>query len=294
MTEPCIVNLPRILDERGNLSFIEQWRQVPFKIERTYWIYDVPGGEMTRTGHAYRVGHELIVALSGSFDVTVDTGSTSEKFSLNRSYYGLYVPAGTWRALSNFSTNSLALVLSSTPYDETDYIRDYDEFVAMKANHATDTDRPTQAPTPTDAASFDTEAFKRLTVFDCSIIEFPKITERAGNITPVHPRLNVPFDLRRVFYTYDIPAGMSRGDHAHRCCHELLVAASGSFEVVLDDGVNRRTVTLNRPYYGLHIPPGIWAIQQSYSSGSICLVLTSDPYEADDYIHDYQEFLNLK
>lgn len=130
MTEPCIIDLPRILDNRGNLSFIEQYNQVPFKIERTYWIYDVPGGECRRGGHAYHRNQEFIVALSGSFDVTVDTGAERRVFSLNRSYYGVYVPAGTWRELSNFSTNSLALVLASTAYDEEDYIRDYEQFIS--------------------------------------------------------------------------------------------------------------------------------------------------------------------
>ena len=122
-----IIQLPKFLDARGNLSFIEQENHIPFKIERTYWIYDVPGGEH-RGGHAYKENEELIVALSGSFDVIVDDGNEKKTFSLNRSYYGLYVPKGTWREMQNFSTNSLALILSSTKYDESDYIRDYDEF----------------------------------------------------------------------------------------------------------------------------------------------------------------------
>lgn len=125
-----IVNLPKILDKRGNLSFIEQENHVPFKIQRTYWIYDVPGGEK-RGGHAYKNNEELIVALSGSFDVIVNDGKEKKTFSLNRSYYGLYVPKGTWREMQNFSTNSLALILSSTNYDESDYIRDYDEFMQI-------------------------------------------------------------------------------------------------------------------------------------------------------------------
>lgn len=125
-----ILNLPKILDKRGNLSFIEQENHVPFKIQRTYWIYDVPGGEK-RGGHAYKNNEELIVALSGSFDVIVNDGNEKKTFSLNRSYYGLYVPKGTWREMQNFSTNSLALILSSTNYDESDYIRDYDEFMQI-------------------------------------------------------------------------------------------------------------------------------------------------------------------
>jgi len=122
MKKAAIIELPKIPDERGNLSFIEECRHIPFRIARAYWIYDVPGGE-GRDGHAFRRNEELIVALSGSFDVVVDG---VEKFSLNRSYYGLYIPAGTWRELVNFSTNSLALVLASEPYDKDDYVYEHD------------------------------------------------------------------------------------------------------------------------------------------------------------------------
>ena len=133
-----------------------------------------------------------------------------------------------------------------------------------------------------------------VTVYDCSIIELPRIENQAGNITPVHSHLNLPFDIKRVFYTYDIPGGEARGAHAHKKCHQFLVAASGAFEVVLDDGCNKRTVLLNRPFCGLHIPPGIWAAEQGFSSGSICLVLASHGYDEKDYIRDYIEFLNIK
>lgn len=122
-----IIKLPKFLDDRGNLSYIEQCKQIPFKIKRVYWIYDVPGGE-TRGGHAYKKNQEFVVALSGSFDVILDNGEEKKTFSLNRSYYGLYIPKGIWREMKNFSTNSLAFVLSSTKYDENDYICDYNIF----------------------------------------------------------------------------------------------------------------------------------------------------------------------
>ncbi len=128
---PQFIQLPKFLDERGNLSVIEELKDIPFKVERAYWIYDVPGGEH-RGGHAYRENQEFIVALSGSFDVILDDGKVKQTFHLNRSYYGLYVPKGIWREMENFSTNSLALVLSSTKYDVNDYIRDYEEFKALK------------------------------------------------------------------------------------------------------------------------------------------------------------------
>ena len=128
MQKPSVIQLPKISDPRGNLSVIEEFKDIPFKIERTYWIYDVPGGEK-RGGHAYKENQEFIVALSGSFDVILDDGKVKKTFSLNRSYNGLYVPKGYWREMNNFSTNSLALVLSSTKYDTEDYIRDYEEFL---------------------------------------------------------------------------------------------------------------------------------------------------------------------
>lgn len=126
-----IIELPKFADPRGNLSFVEQEKHIPFVIRRTYWLYDVPGGEC-RGGHAYRENQEFIVALSGSFDVVLDDGTEKKTFTLNRSYYGLYVPKGLWREMENFSTNSLAMILSSTDYDANDYVRDYDEFLTLK------------------------------------------------------------------------------------------------------------------------------------------------------------------
>jgi dTDP-4-dehydrorhamnose 3,5-epimerase-like enzyme len=126
-----LINLPKLEDPRGNLTFIEELNHIPFKIERVYWIYDVPGGQM-RGGHAFKEQQELILALSGSFDVVFDDGTQKQTFTLNRSYYGLYVPAGMWRQMQNFSTNSLALVLSSTHFNTADYIYDYDEFLKFR------------------------------------------------------------------------------------------------------------------------------------------------------------------
>jgi dTDP-4-dehydrorhamnose 3,5-epimerase-like enzyme len=126
-----IIDLPKHEDPRGNLTFLEEENHIPFKIERVYWIYDVPGGQI-RGGHAFKEQNEFIIALSGSFDVVVDAGSEKRTYSLNRSYYGLYIPAGLWRQMENFSTNSLALVVSSTNFSENDYIRDYDDFLKFR------------------------------------------------------------------------------------------------------------------------------------------------------------------
>ena len=128
-----IINLPKIIDKRGNLSIIEEMKNIPFEIKRSFWIYDVPGGE-TRGGHAFKETQEFIVALSGSFDVIIDDGEVKQTFSLNRSYYGLYVPQMMWRQMQNFSTNSLALILTNTEFNRNDYIFDYDKFIKEKSN----------------------------------------------------------------------------------------------------------------------------------------------------------------
>lgn len=133
ISESKIIDLPKFLDLRGNLSFLEGCNHIPFEIKRTFWIYDVPGGE-ERGGHAYKNSEEFVIALSGSFDVVLDDGYEEKRYHLNRSYYGLYVPKMIWREMNNFSTNSLALVLSSTQFDEDDYIRDYERFKKRVSN----------------------------------------------------------------------------------------------------------------------------------------------------------------
>ncbi len=130
-------------------------------------------------------------------------------------------------------------------------------------------------------------------VFNCSVIELPKINNRAGNITPVQENKDVPFNIKRVYYLYDVPSGETRGGHAHKGLQQLIVAASGSFDVVLDDGKNKRTITLNRPNYGLYVTPYIWRELVNFSSGSVLLVLASLKYDEDDYIRDYEAFLKL-
>lgn len=128
-----IIELPKFLDARGNLSFAENNAQIPFEIKRTYWLYDVPGN-VNRGGHAEMNNEELIIAMSGAFDITVDDGREQRTFTLNRSYYGLYIPKGLWREIKNFSTNALALEFGSTEYDVNDYIRNYKEFCSFAAN----------------------------------------------------------------------------------------------------------------------------------------------------------------
>jgi hypothetical protein len=132
---------------------------------------------------------------------------------------------------------------------------------------------------------------ERFTVFDCNIIHLPRIHNRAGNITPVQNQIEIPFDIKRIFYLYDIPGGESRGAHGHYKLEQFIIAASGSFDVTLDDGHNKKTVQLNRPYFGLHIRPMIWCDISNFSSGAICLVLSSNVYDETDYIRNYDTFM---
>ena len=131
-------------------------------------------------------------------------------------------------------------------------------------------------------------------VFDCNIITLNKVKNRAGNLSPIEGIRDIPFEIKRVFYIYDIPGGASRGAHAHKECHQLLFAASGSFDVVIQDGSNQRTITLNRANIGLYIPPKIWAAETNFSSGAICLVLTSGEYNEKDYVRNYDDYLAIK
>lgn len=300
---PRIINLSKIGDRRGNLSIIEEDDQIPFEIKRTFWIYDVPGGAQ-RGGHAYKECEEFIVALSGSFTCVIDAGDGPQEFHLNRSYYGLYVPRGCWRVMQDFSTNSVALVLASTDYDEDDYLWDYDEFRQWKRGEETSREisrnleysreiSNTLEDSRDLSRTLENLKKKAVSVFDCSLCELTKNEQPEGNLTYIYNNVHVPFKVKRVFYSYDIPGGEARGAHAHKNCHQLLVAASGAFEVVLDDGTNKRAVPLNRPFWGLHVPPGIWAAEQSFSSGAICLVLASDEFTEDDYIREYDDYLKF-
>ena len=284
-----IIELPKFLDARGNLSFVEQLNHIPFEIKRTYWIYDVPGGE-ERGGHAFKENQEFIVALSGSFDVVVDDGENKKTFTLNRSYYGLYIPQGLWRTMENFSTNSLALEFGSLHYDGADYIYDYEEYLSYR--------KTAESPQPLvvkSQPSMSSPQSIKYNVFDCTMVELDRHhSDRKGNLTVVENGQTLPFDVKRVYYLYDVPGGENRGSHAHKELSQLIIAASGSFTVTLDDGRCKRSFFLNRPYQGLYVKPGMWRDLEDFSSGAVCMVLASEVYQKEDYIRDYQEFLEFR
>ena len=243
--EAKIINLPKLLDARGNLSFAEQFAQMPFEIR-------------------------------------------NRTFTLNRSYYGLYIPKGVWREIREFSTNAVALEFGSIPYSEDDYIRDYDAFCEF-AKHPIEPHvvRPLPVPSHLEKKCFHVE--------DCSIMELDKHhSDRKGNLTVVENGTMFPFSTKRVYYLYDVPGGASRGSHAHKTLEQLIVAVSGSFRVSLDDGTNKKTFFLNRPYQGLYVRPGLWRDLEDFSSGAVCMVLASEVYQAEDYIRDYNAFLEYR
>lgn len=199
----------------------------------------------------HKAQDKIIVALSGNFTILLDNGKDERSYILNNPSQGLYIPALVSCRLEGFSPDSVYLIISSAP--------------------------------STAGLSGETEKnqLKTFSVEDCTLIKFPLVQNSAENI---------PFDIKRIFYIYDIPSGQTRGMHVHKYCHEVLVATSGSFQVELDDGTNKKIVLLDRPDQGLYIPPGIWATETEYSSGAVCLVLASDVYDAENYIHTYSEF----
>ena len=280
------IQLPKISDPRGNLSFFEDNSQIPFKIRRIHWIYDVPGGA-ERGGVAYERTEEFIIAMSGSFDVVIDDGKERQVIQLNRSYMGVHVPKGMWRAIENFSTNSIAVIAASSHYDPNEGIRDYDTFLQVANSLINDTTKFQDIQYPTIKGKYN--------VYDCNIIELDKHhSDSRGNISVVENGDTVPFDVKRLYYLYDVPGGVSRGGHAHKELSQFIIAASGCFTVTLDDGKVKRAFTLNRPYQGLLVKPGVWRNLDDFSSGSVCLVLASDKYDESDYIREYKEFLEYR
>ena len=286
MQEPKIIELPKFLDDRGNLSFLENNAQIPFEIKRVHWIYDVPGGE-SRGGVAYKTTEEFIVAMSGSFDVVVRDGEKEWKCFLNRSYRGVYIPAGYWRSVENYSSNSVAVIAASTFYDPSDAIRSMDELRAW-----THGDEKINLKLETINHKF---PIAKYSVEDCRIVELDRHhSQRKGDISVVENGKEVPFDVKRIYYLYDVPGGADRGGHAHKELYQLIVAASGAFTVELDDGTNKKALTLNRPYQGLFVKPGIWRTLTDFSSGSICMVLASEKYDEKDYIREYENFIKYR
>ena len=241
--------------------------------------------------HAEINNEELVIALSGAFDIVVDDGHNRKTFTLNRSYYGLYIPKGLWREIREFSTNAVALEFGSIRYDENDYIRNYEAYIAYRTG-ITDKQIENRYITP---KLKNVKSIVLHNVFECTMIELDKHhSDRKGNLTVVENGITLPFDVKRAYYLYDVPGGESRGAHAHKELEQLIIAVSGSFSVILDDGNCKRTFFLNRPYQGLYVKAGMWRDLRDFSSGAVCMVLASDVYKASDYIRTYEEFTQFR
>jgi hypothetical protein len=259
-----VLPLPQVPEPRGNLTALEELVHLPFRIGSVLWFYDVPAGRSWPAG-ARGLGQAVVVALSGSFEVVAEGPTSWSRARLSRASTAVVVPAGTSWSAADLSTNAVGLVISS---------------------------EPPRSPVPRGDSARPVTPFNA-TVDDCSSLPLGRRRGRDGSTTK-GAHTDVGFEVMRVYYLYDVPGGARRGGHAHRETEEILVAAAGAFDVVLDDGRSVRTIRLDRAELGLHIATGIWRELENFSSGAICLVLASDLYHEADYIRDYGEFRRMK
>lgn len=263
-----IIDLPQMIDDRGSLSWIEMQRHIPFDITSVDWISGMKEGE-----HIERCSSKqmVIVPLVGYFDIVLDGDSGTEKYTLNKVYSVLYLTDATSFTFENVSSDSVCLILSS---NEKNALRSLKEMNISRNDE------------------FEISSLK--TIDDCLLMKLPVENCCPEKVVTINNGEDIPFCIKRIFYIYDIPQVAVRGMHAHKYCHEILVAVNGYFDVELNDGVNKRTVTLDGLNNGLYIPPGIWASQRKYSPDAVCLALASDKYDSDDYINEYSDFLKYR
>ena len=208
--------------------------------------------------------------------------------------FPVYIPAGTWRTITNYSTNAVAVIAASTHYALQDAIRDYDEFSFWVTNERVN-ELKNEGFNEASSNLQSPITNRRYSVYDCGIVTLDRHhSQRKGDISVIENGETIPFDVKRIYYLYDVPGGESRGSHGHKQLEQLIIAVSGAFTVTLDDGNVRRSFTLNRPYQGLLVKPGIWSTLDDFSSGSVCLVLASEKYKAEDYIRDYNDFIEYR
>ncbi|NDV94665.1 WxcM-like domain-containing protein [Dysgonomonas sp. 521] len=242
MERERMIEIPKITDHRGSLSFAEIERHIPFPVSLVSLNTEKIDLEQRE---------EIIIALSGQLNILVN----GNHFLLNQPDKILYIPPSAHRTIENLSADAIYLLISPD------------------GNNRNSVKRSTP--------------IQKYTIRDCT----PAKLSGGGNHSVID---NIPFDIKRIFYIYGIPSGEKRGMHAHKICHEILIAVSGSFDVELDDGTDKKTVTLDNPAYGLHVPPGIWAVEKGYSQDAVCLVFASDKYDAKNYINSYPEFIKYR
>ena len=272
-----LLNLPKITDFRGNLTFVENNNQIPFEILEASWIYDFTKIESDTTFNLC-LQNAIIIALSGSFCALVHyEDKHDEIYNLNRSYNALHLINKNKVTLKGFSTNSLALLISSSSI--------------IKENESIGKNRFNNFKPILETKKLN---FSSSEVKDCKISNLGFHKFKYEKFTTINNNINIPYEIKRIYYLYNVPFDAHRGGHAHRNLRQFIIAAMGSFDVILDDGKNKKTVTLNNPSKGLEIKPGIWRELNNFSSGSICLVLASEKYSEDDYFRDYSDFIKNK
>lgn len=261
-----LISIPKICDPRGNLSFIENFTHLPFKIGSVRWIYDIPAG----AGSAAEISPRrcLVVAMSGAIDVRLTTpDGMPMEIRLSEPHCGLLLEGGVERQLLGCSSNAVITIIEE---DE-------------------------NADTPDQLTPTGEDAHLRSSVENCRIIQLPreKWENGSGNVAMLTNGVSAPFDIKRAFYIYDVPGDSVRGGHSHfeELC--LLVALGGCFDVTVSDGAAQRRFCLNRPYKALYVPSGIWRELDNFSSGSVCLALSSITYRESDYVRSAEQFGKL-
>lgn len=247
------IDIPCVADPRGNLSFVQHPGALPFTPGEVRWYYDIPADGVDGF-QTCKDRNRIVVALSGAVDIDIDGQSAR----LDRAYRGVFVPASKTARFRNFVTNSVIMVITSGTVADTESVAD---------SHSTST------------------------LDDVRIVDLGREAFGCGSSSGVVN--GGGFDVRRVFYLYDVPADSERGGHSHYQARELIVAAAGAFDVVLDDGKERRTHHLDRPYRALYVPRGLWRELNRFSGGAVCLVLTTELFDEADYVRDYDKFINL-
>lgn len=260
-----LASLPKIPEPRGNLTALEELVHLPFRIGSVRWFYDVAAGSSWRWGEI-GLGDSLVVALSGGFDVAMG----ASRVRMSRADAGLHVRASVGWSVEDPATNSVGLVISAEPTRP----------------------HPVRADRPDDPAAGDLDPDS--TIDNCRTITLQRHRRAQGSVTEALPRAEVPFDIVRVYYLYDVPAGAERGGHAHRRLEQVLFCLAGSFDVALDDGRRVETIRLDRAHAGVFIATGIWRELKNFSSGGICLALASAPYDEADYVRAYDDFRRAK
>lgn len=278
--KPKELSLPTAVDRRGNLTFLQEGEALPFTPKRVYWMYGIPGGGI-RHGRALKDTTEMIVALSGQFKVkTILPSGEHIDFQLNKCDKGLLLPPMTWREIVDCSPGAVCLTVASAPYHEDDYVREFERFLDLSGIKITSQLHP-QKPSRFDSSP-DVEA--------CKIIDFPCHPHAYGNLCVASPEAGLPFEIRRFFYLYDIPEGEDRGCHANKFSSQIIIPVYGSFDITVEDAKKSEVYHLGDASKGLYVPPKIWRTLSNFSTGAVCLVLTSEPYNPDDYIRDHNSY----